>query len=194
MELSEIRTRVRYLIRETTANVWTDQEITDLINLAQRFVALRLDAKYLPQLIQSSDLSFTGVNQNLPSSFLKAAGDPINSSTGDIYPLKTIKEGFEIKAQNLDSDSIFASRIVSWIQDNDLYLSKSVTGTIVMPYVIIPTDLSDNDDPSEIEDGVIDLVIKKAASDALIKTRQLQDSNLLMKEIESRIENMNRGG
>jgi hypothetical protein len=172
--------------------VWTDAEINAHINLAQRYTALRLDKNYLPQLTQTTNLVFAGVNKDLPSDFLKMAGDPVNATSGAIYPLMTIGEAHEYVAHNLDSDSLFTGRIVSWLQNQDLYLSSTVTATVILPYVKYPADLSADGDASTIEEGVIDLVIQKAAADALIKTRQLQESALLLKALEQRIEVLNR--
>lgn len=193
MQLSELRTRVRYHLREATANTWADAELTSHINLAQRYIALRLDIKYLPQLIQSANLSFAAsVNANLPTEYLKVAGEPFDFATGDVYPIIPPVDIGETRANYADSDSLFTSRKFSWIQDQDLFVPGSLTATIVFTYIKYPADLSADGDESTVEEGLVDLVILKAAADALIKTRQLQDSSLLLKALEQRIEILNR--
>jgi len=195
MQLSDLRTRVRYYLREATANTWTDVELNALINLAQRHVAFRLDTHFLTQLVQVSTLSFASVNNaDLPSTFLKTLADPYNDSTGDVYPLKPVQDAISTISETYDSNSLFVNKRVSWITNNDLYIRPTPGSTITLsfPYIKYPDDLAADANESEIPDGVVDLVIIKAAADALIKTRQLQDSSLLLKQLEQRIEMLNR--
>jgi hypothetical protein len=194
MQLSDVRTRVRYHLREATANTWADAELNAHINLAQRHIASRLNPEYLTQLVQIEATAFTGVNANLPTEFLKMAGSPYNATTGDVYDFMTLGEAIQWISQSSTPSNVglFTSKKVSWIQNQDLYVNPTLTGTLQVPYVKYPADLSADGDSSTIEDGVIDLVIMKAAADALIKTRQLQESSLLIKQIETKIEQLNR--
>ena len=194
MQLSAIRTRVRYNLRENTANTWSDAELTAHINLAQRHIAGRLKPDLLTQLVQVETTAFTGVNANLPSEFLKMAGSPYNATLGDVYDYMSLADAVKWISQSSTPSSVglFTSKKVSWIQNQDLYVNPTFTGNLEVPYVKYPADLSADSDESTIEDGVIDLVIKKASADALLKTRQLNESGLLLKQIENEIEHLNR--
>jgi hypothetical protein len=194
MQLSEIRTRVRYHLREATANVWADAELTAHINLAQRHIASRLNPEYLTQLIQTADNVYSGSNANLPTEFLKMAGSPYNATTGDVYDFLSLAEAIPWISQSATPSNVglFTLKRISWIQNQDLYVNPSLAGTLTVPYVKYPADLSADGDSSTIEDSVIDLVIMKAAADALLKTRQAQELSILVKQIETKIEQLNR--
>lgn len=192
MQLSDIRTRVRYHLRESTASIWADAELTAQINLAQRHIASRLDVKYLPQLTQFATLAFAGLSKDLPTGFLRPAGNPYGAD-GVIYPLVSLAEATDYLGQGADANSLLTSRTFSYIINQDLFISVSYTGNVVIPYVKAPTDLSADGDVSSIEDGVIDLVILKAAADAMVKTRQMNEISVLYKMLEDRINAMNGG-
>lgn len=196
MQLSDIRTRVRYHLREANASIWADAEIDSHINLAQKWLALRLDQRYLPQLIQVQTYTYdlgTPDKNDLPSTFVKPAGDPY-AADGDVYPLIPMDEAVKYISHTYDSYSILSDKRISWIQNDDLYIRPEATSsiTVFMPYIDEPTDLSNDVDVSEINDGIIDLVIMKAASDSLLKTQEFDSMRALMSDLEKRIEILNQ--
>ena len=194
MVLSEIRTRVRYHLREATANIWTDAELTDHINLAQKYVALRLDSKYLPQLMKLDLIAFsTDATEDLATDFLKAVGNPFHVTKGTLYPLLPFAEAMEAQAHYLQSGSLFTDRLFSYMAHQSLWLSRWTEAVnITMPYIAAPAALSGDADVSEIEDGVIDLVIEKATYDSMLKTRNTEEMKLILSALEKRIDDLNK--
>ena len=199
MQLSDIRTRVRYHLRESSASIWADAEINAWINLAQNFVALRIHPQLIPSIVTTATVVYAQnvASASLPADFLKAAGDGYGT-LGNAFPFKelreVIKQGY---SHNLDANSFFTNRRACWVEvvsgTKTLFISPTTHAAenVYLPYVMEPNTLSGDSDVSEIDDGVIDLVIMKAAADALVKTRELKESALLMQELEKRIQSYN---
>jgi len=197
MQLSELRTRVRYHLREATANTWADAELTSHINLAQKYIGSRLNPELVPALVllKTETVTTAASSWDLPTDYIRMASDPWFIGTGSVYnkcPFVNPKKFGELSAH--DPTNIFYQKYASTVINNDLYLTQTVaSGILGYLYMSYPADLSSDSDVSEIPEGYIDLVILKAAADALIKTRQLQESTLIMKEIEGRLQLANGG-
>lgn len=173
MQLSEIRTIVRYRLRETTASVWSDAELTNEINIAQRYVASIVNAKYMPEIltIDSSQTTVSGTSEyTLPSNFLKFAGyTNIGSSLYKAFddPVEAYRISF-LSANDIDADN----KIV-WAANNKLNVhpTPSSSGdTIKIVYVKVPDELVNDSDEADLNDTLLDFVIDIAASNALKKT------------------------
>ena len=79
------------------------------------------------------------------------------------------------------------------LADGKLYVQQTFSdGVLAYLYLKYPTDLSGDSDVSGVPDGYIDLVVIKASADALVKTRQIQESHTLLKSLEMRIEMANK--
>lgn len=187
---SEIRTRVRYFLRETTASVWTDTEINDQIDLAQRYVAYLLDTRHLPQLVQSDSKTSTGAAyEDLNAAFMKMASDP--SVAGAIHPLVSISDAMVIK--NYDAYQPNYQQKISWIQNNDIYFSPTPTSgnAIVWYYAKYPVNLSGDSTASEIQEPFIELVISRAAGICLMKTDP-ERAVIIIREVDKQIQELNK--
>lgn len=194
MNLSELRTRVRYLLKEASPNVFTQDEITAWINLAQRYVASRLVPEFLHSLALVTDISFTGINADLPDRFMRILGDPYVASDGEYYEHVRASEAPQWIKQSTTAGSVglFVNKKISYITNDDLYINPTYTGNVRLHYLVYPVDLATAADESAIDDSFIDLVIKKSASDAFIKLRKIQESTLLLKQVNEEIEMINR--
>lgn len=192
MTRSDIRTNVRYNIRETTANVWTDSELNGHIDLAQRYVASKLSSRYLPELVQfgSDTVALPTTSYALDTDFMKMAGNP--TVNGGEYPLVDPEEG--VRTSNYGTNHIFSNKKVSYVLNDLLYFSYIASGdgatSIVWPYVKWPDDLSADGTASEIQDSVIDLVIDYATSRALAKT-DVEESLVHKTSVDKRIMELN---
>jgi hypothetical protein len=172
MQLSDIRTRVRYGLREATASVWSDAEITAEINLAQRYIALHVPVKYLPDLIQIDTDTFVAgtAHYDLDTSFLKMASDvDVGAST---FTLVTYEE--VIKAMGYSANHALYGCKLAYVSNYDLYLypvtAPTAGQTLTWFYVKAPTDLSNDTDASKINDAIINLVVDLATANCLKKT------------------------
>ena len=190
-----ITTMVRYHIREATAGVWTATEITDHINIAQRYVASQLHPSYLPELKQSdTGTAATGTaNYDLAVDFIQLGSDVV-SLNSLLYSVVSLDEALEV--QNYDSNHIYYEKKIAWVQDNDLYLFPTPTATentktITWFYIQHPVDISGGDE-CPINDSVVDLVILKAAADALIKIGDFEKIQSLDALLNRRIDELNK--
>jgi hypothetical protein len=160
--------------------------------LAQRHVALRLNPTYLPQLTQIATVAYSAArNANLPADFLKQASNTTYDDDGIMRPILPLPEAVVYLGQKQQGYTLFNARQFCYIINQDLYLEASYSKNVYLPYIAIPANLSADGDVSKIEDGVIDLVVLKAAADALVKTKQLNEIQVLYKMLEDRIDRMN---
>lgn len=191
MDRSDIRTRVRYNLRETTASVWTDAELNAHIDQAQRYVASQLSDRYLPKLLKkdTDTVSLPTVIYNLAADFMRMASDVDVGGTN--FPLVSPQEGKV--TLNYGANHIFSAKTVSWVLDDDLYFSTldNFDGeTITWYYMKWPDDLSTDGTASEIQDSVIDLVIDYASARALVKTDPARSLDI-EKRVDQRISLLN---
>lgn len=197
MQLSDIRTRVRYYLREDTANVWADAELTNLINLAQRYVVARLDHRYIPDNVTAKSESAAAGGYTLPSDFVKMAGDVTYQASAEsdmiIYPLVPIEEFQKVRAYG--TNHLMTNKKIAYLADGKMNtFPTNSSGTVYYHYVQYPYDMATDGADADVNDSIIDLVIIKSAADALIKTRQLQESGLLLAQLDKRIEELNKRG
>jgi len=196
MQLSDIRTRVRYYLREATASVWTDAEINALTNLAQRYIASRLRPELIPGLIVLKTESISGATSSwtLPTDFIEMVSSPYHVSAAGAYthlPLKSHEEF--VKTSGFHQTHLMYQKQESMLADGKLYVQQTISdGVLAYYYLKYPADLSGDSDVSNIPDSYIDLVIIKVAADALVKTRQLRESNSLLQSLETRIQMANK--
>jgi len=196
MQLSDIRTRVRYYLREATANVWLDAELTALVNLAQRYIASRLRPELIPGLIvlKTENISGSTSSWTLPTDYIEMVSSPYHISAAGAYthlPLKSHEEF--VKTSGFHQTHLMYQKQESMLADGKLYVQQTFSdGVLAYLYLKYPTDLSGDSDVSGVPDGYIDLVVIKASADALVKTRQIQESHTLLKSLEMRIEMANK--
>jgi len=171
MLLSDIRTSVRYRLRETSASVWTDAELNNEINIAQRIVAKLIKPEFIPELFKIDETGTTVVSQeqyNLPSDFLKMAGDAYIG--GDRYLfISSIAEIMRIK-KIAGNDIDYQKKICYLSQDKiGFFPVPTVANNYSLPYIKIPAALSSDTDESELNDTVLSYVIDIAAANAMFK-------------------------
>ena len=186
MQLSDIRTRVRYILREPTASVWSDAEINAEINLAQRYVASNVVPKYLPELIQPDTDTVVAATYayDLDTDFLKMAADDVTeiSTTGLTNRIfKIVTPDQALLDYSFQSNHALDGRLVCYVANNDLnFIDVPTVGTtLTWLYVKKPDDLSADGSASEINDGLIHLVIDVAAANCLKKTNIQKASELM---------------
>lgn len=196
MQLSELRTRVRYHLREATANTWTDVELNSHINLAQRYIGSRLRPELIPALIvlKTETIVTSILSWSLPTDYVEMVSSPYHVSAAGVYtqfPFKDTQKFAE--TASFGTNHLMYQKYVSAVTDGLLRISQlRIDGFLLYYYLSYPADLTIDSSVTEIPEGYVDLVILKAAADALIKTRQLDESNLLLKYLEGRIDMANK--
>ena len=186
MQLSDIRTEVRYILREPTASVWSDAEINAEINLAQRYVASNVAPKYLPELIKQD--SATGATNtyayDLDTDYLQMAADDVveisvSGTANRIFKIVTPDQA--LLDYSFQTNHALDGRLVCYIANNDINFIDvpTVGASLTWLFVKKPDDLSGDTDESEINDGLIHIVIDVAAANCLKKTNIQKASELM---------------
>ncbi|MGQ4895055.1 MAG: hypothetical protein ACP6IQ_10585 [Candidatus Njordarchaeia archaeon] len=171
MQLSDIRTAVRYRIREASASVWSDAELNQEINLAQNIVAMYASPDLLKELTNIVNASIT-IGQELQidvTNYLRVIGDGyVNNNR--YYYISDISEVIRIK--NLSSADIDYQKKICYVYNKQLgfFPILSSSGTLYIPVINKPSDLSDDADISDLNNAALSYVIDLAAANALFKT------------------------
>lgn len=172
MKRNEIRTKIRYNIRETTAQVWAEAELNYWINDVQKEVAAVLDPAYSPKLTQiKTQVVTTGsAFYDLPIDFLKILGNADLDSVVYVY----VPPGL-VRPQLLDKYSYNSDKKIFYIRDNDIYLHPVPTASengegLFYEYLSKPPDLADDTTTDGyLTEVAYNLVVDKVSGLALMK-------------------------
>lgn len=174
---------VRYRLRESTASVWSDAELNSEINLAQRYVASQVNAKYLTELFSTDASKLTSegdTDYDIPTDFLKFAGDVYVNTTRWVV-VEDVKQALRMRYS--DSNDIDNLNYIAYMAYNQLILhpAPSTTGDVIRVfYIKIPSDLVNDTDIAKLNDTLLNIVIDLAAGNAL-KKAELERSIALIK-------------
>ena len=190
MQLSDIRTRVRYHLREATASVWTDAELLGHINQAQKFVANLANPLFLPKLVKIAAETIASDKITIPTDFLKMAGDVWVTTTAQIYRFIDSRMAITLR-YGTTSGHLLHSKHICYIDENELMFNPTASGDATFAYVQYPDDLSGDSDVSDIAESLIEFVVIYAASLAMIKTRNTSLINTLNNMVNGQIQALN---
>ena len=172
MKRSEIRTKIRYNIRESTAQVWADAELNYWINDVQRDVAALLDPSYNPNLIriQTTTAVSGTVSYDLPTDYLTMIGNA--DCGGNIYVYAPPNM---VRPLILDEYGYITSKRFFYIRQNDIFLNPTPGASedqqgLFYSYLKTPAALADDSTTDgELSDLAYNLVVNKASSIAWSK-------------------------
>ena len=122
MKRNEIRTKIRYNIRESTAEIWANAELNYWINDVQKEVASVLNPEYNPDLIQIYSVSAASGTDNytlasVDPPFLRMLGNAdLASNTYVRTPISVVRP------QITDQYAYHTSKKISYLRDDKLYL------------------------------------------------------------------------
>jgi len=195
---NEIRTKIRYNIRESTADVWADAELNYWINDVQREVAAALNPMYNPELIQLKTQVLTSGTAfyDLPSDFLKIIGNgDVNSNPYILVPPDLARPMI------IDEYSYDSSKKFFYIRDNDVYLYPTPGASedgqgFFYSYLKNPTDFSDDTTTDgDLNNIAYQLVVDKVSGVALMKLESEESlalSRQFFDKYEKDLERLNR--
>jgi len=190
MKRSEIRTKIRYNIRETTAQVWANAELNYWINDVQKEVAIALHPNYNPKLIQiKTQVVSTGIaSYDLPSDFLMLIGHADLNSESYVYTPPNL-----VRPVILDEYGYTASTKICYIRNNEINFHPTPTSVedgmgAFYTYLTTPADFSDDaTTDGELSDLAYNLVVDKVSGMALMKVDS-EESQLLAKRFFEKYE------
>jgi len=171
MTRTEIRTKIRYNIREATAAVWADAELNYWINDVQREVSHLLHPTYNPKLIEMSSISVAS-NDNtvsLPTGFIQMLGNADLASNTYVYtPIHLVRPKI------IGDFAYDTNKKICWLQSDLLYLHPTPTTSedgklIRFPYLKVATDFASNDTTGSLGDVAYALVVDKVSAVAWSK-------------------------
>jgi hypothetical protein len=169
---NEIRTKIRYNIRESTAEIWAEAELNYWINDVQKEVAALLNPIYNPDLIQIHSVSFASGSTafDLPATFLKLLGNADLASTTYVeIPISVVRPNI------IDDYSYNSSKPVCYLKNNKLNLwpvpaDTHIDKLVSFPYLAEPTDFSDDTTTDgNLSDVAYNLLVDKVSAMALMK-------------------------
>jgi hypothetical protein len=198
MKRNEIRTKVRYNIRESTPEIWADAELNYWIDDVQREVANRLHHIYNPKLVQMHSASAASgtANYDLPTRYLDILGNAdLNDETYVVTPINLVRPTV------LGEFAYDSSKKIIYIQNNDFYLwptpgSSENNELVRFPFLKGASDFADDaTTDGDLGEVGYNLVVDKVSGLALLKVNSDESQRLaqgFLSKYESDLEKLNK--